>query len=97
VTDVGTGTYNMDMPGTETYGTGGTVSGGSDSFTWAQSVSDTVVMTQTICDTVTASPVYALTENDQVVGDYYDVGTEAPGCAWRRPWAMLFDPVGVAI
>jgi hypothetical protein len=84
------------MTGTETYGTGGTVSGGSDSFTWAPSVSDTLVLTQTICDTVTSSPVHALTENDLLIDNFYDVGTEVPGCAWRRPWAMLFDPFGVA-
>jgi hypothetical protein len=28
------------MLGTETYGTGGTISGGADSFTWAQTAYD---------------------------------------------------------
>jgi hypothetical protein len=32
---------------------------------------------------------------DLLIDNSYDVGTEVPGCAWRRPWALLFDPVGV--
>jgi hypothetical protein len=30
---------------------------------------------------VTASPVYALTENDQLIDDYYDVGTDILGAS----------------
>jgi hypothetical protein len=35
-----TATFSETMAGTETYGTGGTISGGSDSFTWSQSATD---------------------------------------------------------
>jgi hypothetical protein len=34
------------MAGTENYGTGGTISAGTDSFTWSQTASDNLVITQ---------------------------------------------------
>ena len=63
----------------QTYGAGGSVSTGSDSYTWAQSVSDTVTLGQSICDTVTASPVYDVIEYDELIDDFYDVGTDILG------------------
>ena len=36
-------------------------------------------MQQTVSNTVTSSPVYALTENDQLIDDFYDVGTDILG------------------
>jgi hypothetical protein len=57
------------------------VSSGCDSGTWGQSVSDTVVINQSVCDTVTSSPVYALTEYDELIDDFYDVGTDVLGAS----------------
>ena len=46
VSDAGYDTFSQYMQGTETYGSTGAVSGGSDSFTWAQTDSDNLIISQ---------------------------------------------------
>ncbi len=80
VTDSGYDTYSESMSGTETYGPGGTVSGGSDSFTWAQTASDNLILTQDYGGTTLgAYTLYDMTVDDQIYQNFSDVGKDILG------------------
>ena len=68
------------MSGTETYGPGATVSGGSDSFTWAQTASDNLILTQDYGGTTLgAYTLYDMTVDDQIYQNFSDVGNDILG------------------
>ena len=68
------------MSGTETYGPEGTVSGGSDSFTWAQTASDNLILTQDYGGTTLgAYTLYDMTVDDQIYQNFSDVGNDILG------------------
>src|SRR5271169_6476285 len=70
------------MQGTETYGSDGTVSSGSDSFTWAQTASDLLVLTETANGpTLGAYPEYNMTVVDQMYENFSDVGNDLLGAS----------------
>ena len=80
VTDSGYDTYSESMSGTETYGPGGTVSGGSDSFTWAQTASDNLILTQDYGGTTLgAYTLYDMTVDDQIYQNFSDSGNDILG------------------
>src|SRR5262249_20999075 len=63
--DTGYDTLSESMAGTETYGTGGTISGGSDSFNWGQTASDNLIAVQIYGGTTLgAYTLYNVTLND---------------------------------
>jgi hypothetical protein len=49
-------TYSETMLGTETYGVGGSVSAGSDSFTWSQTASDNLILSPRFLPTTPRRP-----------------------------------------
>jgi hypothetical protein len=64
------------MPGTETYGAGGTISGGSDSYTWTQTASDYANFSQQGGGPTLASYTsYRLWLGDQLISSFSDAGT----------------------
>ncbi len=80
VTDSGYDTYSESMSGTETYGPGGAVSGGADSFTWAQTASDNLILTQDYGGTTLgAYTLYDMTVDDQIYQNFPDVGNDILG------------------
>jgi len=82
VCDTGTDTYTLNMLGTETYGSGGTVSGGSDSFTWAQTATDALGLTEDGGGTTLgAYTLYQITESDQLYQNFSDVGNDILGAS----------------
>ncbi len=68
------------MLGTETYGMGGTVAGGSDSFTWGQTASDNDVIVE-IGDqgTLGSGLDYVITVGDLDLDTFSDIGTDILG------------------
>ena len=82
VNDSGSETYSETMLGTETYGVGGSVSAGSDSFTWSQTASDNLILTQDYNGTTLgAYTLYDMTVDDQIYQSFYDVGTDILGAS----------------
>jgi hypothetical protein len=82
VVDSGYDTYTLHMLGTETYGALGTVSSGSDSFTWAQTASDLLALMENAGGTTLgAYTEYGLTIVDQMYENYSDVGNDILGAS----------------
>jgi hypothetical protein len=82
VTDSGYDTFSQYMQGTETYGSFATVSTGYDSFTWAQTASDNLIITQNFGGTTLgAYTLYDMTVDDQIYQNFYDVGTDTLGAS----------------
>ena len=82
VADSGYDTYTLNMLGTETYGSEGTVSSGSDSFTWAQTASDLLAMTENANGpTLGAYTEYNVDVVDQMYENYSDVGNDILGAS----------------
>ena len=80
VSDSGYDTYSDSMSGTETYGQGGTISGGSDSFTWAQTASDNLIITQAYGGTTLgAYTQFDMTVDDIIYQNFSDVGNDILG------------------
>ncbi len=80
VTDSGYDTFSQYMQGTETYGSFAAVSSGYDSFTWAQTASDNLIITQNYGGTTLgAYTLYDITLDDQIYQNFYDVGTDTLG------------------
>jgi hypothetical protein len=79
VTDTGTDSYSLAMTGTETLGSGGTVTGGSDSFSWTQSASDLFTLVQSGGGTSGQYTQYQLTVYDQLIAGFTDAGTDILG------------------
>ncbi len=70
------------MQGTETYGSTGAVSAGTDSFTSAQTDSDNLIISQDYGGTTgTTVDVYEITVDDQIYQNFYDVGTDTLGAS----------------
>src|SRR5579885_1911166 len=80
-TDYGSDTFYQDMLGTETLGPGGTVSGGADSFTWAQSASDYYGVVQYGGGTGSLATDYYLSAGDVFIEDFSDSGTDLLGAS----------------
>jgi hypothetical protein len=82
VADSGYDTYTLNMLGTETYGSEGTVSSGSDSFTWAQTASDLLALNENANGpTLGANTEYNLDVVDQMYENYSDVGNDILGAS----------------
>jgi hypothetical protein len=80
VSDSGSDTYSQTMSATETYSSGGAVSGGCDSFTWAQTAGDNVVLTQGYGGTTLgAYTLHDMTVDDQIYQSFSDVGNDILG------------------
>ena len=69
------------MTGTETLGSGGGVTGGSDSFTWWQNASDVLTMVEDGGGTSGVYTQYQLTLYDQISQDFADNGTDILGAS----------------
>ncbi len=82
VSDSGYDTFSQYMQGTETYGSTGAVSAGTDSFTSAQTDSDNLIISQDYGGTTgTTVDVYEITVDDQIYQNFYDVGTDTLGAS----------------
>ena len=81
VTDTGSDSYSLAMTGTETLGSGGGVTGGSDSFTWWQNASDVLTMVEDGGGTSGVYTQYQLTLYDQISQDFADNGTDILGAS----------------
>jgi hypothetical protein len=77
-----TATFNETMRGTETYAPGGSVSGGSDSFTWTQIATDSEALGfGQSGNTLTTYTLYSAWEFDTISDNYTDVGTDILGAS----------------
>ena len=83
VTETFTDTYTLNMLGTETDGPGGNVSGGADSYTWDQTLSDylTLVQYDDLVNTLGTYTDYNVSLNDLLVDEFNDVGTDVLGAS----------------
>ncbi len=76
-----TASYTMTMSGTETYGPGGTISGGSDNFTWDQNAYDqTTIVYDQVAGTATQTN-YEMLVTDTVSDTMADVGSDVLGAS----------------
>ena len=82
ISDGGSDSYSLSMMGTETYGTGGTVSSGSDSFTWAQLGLDNLTMSEQGGGSAGGTyTTYMVSEADNIDNSFSAVGTDILGAS----------------